>query len=177
MFYNGFEYYIDNDEVIITDYKDKSVIVVNIPETIYGYPVTRVSHEVFWVCKKMMYLTIPNSVRYIDHACFCGCESLISIRLPNSVVYIGNDVFLGCNSLKTIYIPESIEYIGFNCFSNCNSLININNHTFRSMFSLVTNKFIYSNGLIYTIDYQIGYDYRVDNNEYFIDRKRYGSKF
>ena len=68
-------YSINNDEVSIIGYSNVSSgdTEIVIPNTIEGYPVTRISNEAFK-----------------------GSRFLISIILPDSLVGIGNEAFADC---------------------------------------------------------------------------------
>lgn len=76
----------------------------------------------FYNCKKLIQVTIPNSVISIGGYAFSGCTSLTSITIPNSVTSIGSRAFYGCSSLTSITIPNSVTSIGEYAFANCSSI-------------------------------------------------------
>ena len=124
-----FGYDIENGEVTITRYNNDLVEIINgkttitryndspesivIPETIDGYPVTKIDVYCFWFNKNLISLYIPKSIKHIPH---------IALQGTHSLKYINNDMIL-----------------------NQNYLIN--------------NRFIFRDGLCYTITYQICSDY------------------
>lgn len=108
-----FSYEIIDGEVTITRYNDSSESIV-IPETIDGYPVTKIDLYCFWYHNRnLISLYIPKSIKHIPH---------IALQGTHSLKYINNDMIL-----------------------NQNYLIN--------------NRFIFRDGLCYTITYQICSDY------------------
>jgi hypothetical protein len=79
----------------------------------------------FYKCRKLTQVTIPNSVTSIGGSAFSNCSSLTSITIPNSVTSIGNSAFSGCSSLTSITIPNSVTSIGGYAFSGCSELTSI----------------------------------------------------
>ena len=78
MFYNGFEYKIIENKVIITGFNDSSITHIEIPNEIDGYPVTMIgSLETLYTNE----LIIPNSVNNI---------SCIGLRNHGMLKYINN---------------------------------------------------------------------------------------
>lgn len=53
---------------------------------------------------------------------FYGCKNLSGIVLPDSLVRIGRKAFMNCTSLTSITIPANVTSIGFAAFSDCSSL-------------------------------------------------------
>jgi hypothetical protein len=92
--YGNLTYEIIKNEVVITDCVT-SVVDVEIPSKIEGYPVLYIG----------------------DHA-FEECTSLKSVKIPNSVINIGDYAFYKCYSLKTTTIPDSILRIGKKAFDS-----------------------------------------------------------
>ncbi len=71
---NGLEYKIIDEEVVITGYAGTDGIV-NIPETIDGYPVTTIDERAFNEMD-ITDVTIPKSVKIIGTLAFGNCASL-----------------------------------------------------------------------------------------------------
>ncbi len=105
-------------------YKDTEGEVV-IPETYYGYPVTRIDWAAFKDCKKITSVIIPDTITAIDSHVFANCTSLRSITIPDSIISIGSCAFKNCTSLASVTIPDSVISIGSQAFRNCKSLSSI----------------------------------------------------
>lgn len=95
----GFEFsylYPPEDNEIIED--------IEIPETIYGLPVTSVGDNVF-----------ENNV------------NIGSVKIPDTVKYFGRRVFAG-SSVKSVNIPESLKILPSNTFKDCKKLKSVDFH-------------------------------------------------
>ena len=82
-------------------------------------------------CKKLNFVSIPNSVTSIGSEAFYG-TSLTSIKIPDSVTSIGDSAFAGCENLKNIAIGSGVLSIGEKAFSGTgyyNDKSNWNNGT------------------------------------------------
>ena len=75
-----------------------------IPDTLGGYPVTRISGHAFYDCSGLTSITIPDSVTFIGERAFYDCSSLTSITIPNSVTGIGDQAFADCAGLTSITV-------------------------------------------------------------------------
>ena len=117
--------------------------IVKIPEEVVfrnkKYKVTNIGDAVFWECKNLSSIIIPNSVTSIGRSAFWGCESLDNVEIPKSVTSIGGSAFSECKSLTNIVIPNSVTSIGDNAFGSCgklkkivlpNSVTRIDDHAF-----------------------------------------------
>ena len=80
---------------------------------------TVINGDVFYECKKLTSVTIPNSVTTIREGAFWGCKKLASIAIPYSVTTIEYKAFCGCDGLKAIYtlnnVPAEIDKDAFKC--------------------------------------------------------------
>ena len=121
---NGLWYSIENDEVTIGGYSGSATEVI-IPETIEGYPVTKIRYNAFLNCESLESVTIPDSVKTIGDWAFYNCSSLKSITIPDSVKTIGDAVFCYCASLENVTLGNSVTDIGASAFCGCTSLISI----------------------------------------------------
>jgi hypothetical protein len=59
---------------------------------------------------------------------FFYCKNLTSVTIPDSVTDMGNQTFQYCKKLTSIVIPESVTNVGFSAFEDCCNLTSI---TFR----------------------------------------------
>ena len=87
--------------------------------------VTDIGEGAFSDCRSLSNIVIPDSVTDIGKSAFSGCSSLSNIVIPDSVTDIGDDAFFHCSSLSNIVIPDSVTDIGEGAFSDCRSLSNI----------------------------------------------------
>ena len=173
----GFNYKIENNEVIITGYNGKHGKSIEIPEFIEGSPVTKLFYWCFDEQSSIEEIIIPNSVKYINIGAFYKCTSLKQITIPNSVKYIAKDAFNGCISLTNINIPNSVDYIGESAFFRCRYLKTINNIELKTGNNIINNRFLYDSGWVYKIKYQILDDYSCDSDIKSINGKLYCEDF
>lgn len=136
----NFTYSVYDGEATLTGCIDATGDIV-IPETLGGYPVTRIGDQafencenlvsvkipegvtiinadVFYYCRNLISVIIPDTVKTIERGAFFYCEKLISITIPNGVTSIGSLAFYNCESLETIIIPDSITYIADRAFES-----------------------------------------------------------
>ncbi len=122
--YEGLQYRIIDNEIIIVNYIGISTIV-NIPSTINDIDVRSIGDTAFFGCSNLTSITIPSSVISIGDSAFENCNSLINITILEGVITIGEKAFSGCSSLTSIIIPNSVTSIGARTFSSCSSLADI----------------------------------------------------
>jgi hypothetical protein len=99
---------------------------------------------------KIVALTLPDSLTFIESYAFYGCSSLASIDLPESLTFIGHDAFRDCSSLASIDLPDSLTSIGDGGFQDCislaaidlpNSIYSIGHRIFKGCSSLASIDF------------------------------------
>ena len=66
----------------------------------------------FFNCKKLTSVTIPNTVTELGYSAFQGCTALTSLVIPTSVKTITSGVFTDCE-LLTIYCKVSSKPSGW----------------------------------------------------------------
>lgn len=115
-------YTITDGEVTITDCDEDATGKIVIPDTIEGYPVTKIGEGAFWDCTGIKEIVVPNSITVIPDAAFRECETLERITLPDGITSIGNGAFYECEYLASIDIPESVTSIGSGAFLACYKL-------------------------------------------------------
>ncbi len=84
------------------------------------------------------------TVTGIDDYTFYGSKKLVSISIPNTVKTIGDYAFLECRVLKTISLPNDLEFLGEGCFSYTriesfafpHKINKVNNFLFSDCYSL-----------------------------------------
>ncbi|MCR4616043.1 MAG: leucine-rich repeat protein [Clostridiales bacterium] len=90
-----FFYTVDKDNsVILTGYAGNST-VVNIPEKIGSYTVTKLGDRVFENCGNITGVSIPASITSIGAYAFDGCSNLSSVTIPASVRELDKFTFAG----------------------------------------------------------------------------------
>ena len=99
----SFHYVIENGGAVIYEYLG-TARTVTIPETIVGYPVTRIADDAF-KGTAVTSVIVPDTVTEIGWHAFADCTSLTSVTLPASVTSIGYGAFDGCPGL-TVYCPR-----------------------------------------------------------------------
>ncbi|MBQ6893747.1 MAG: leucine-rich repeat domain-containing protein [Clostridia bacterium] len=143
--YDVYTFYIENEEAHITNVSNSIGNNVNIPETLYGYPVGTIANYyvrsvdqgpghyfdrsyyvgAFGGKSQIVSITMPNSVKNINSLAFRNCTSLRSITLSENLEVIGDYAFENCQSLVSLTIPEGVKSIGNNAFTGCTSLTSI----------------------------------------------------
>ena len=121
-----FKYSVNGDGTVrIMKYTGKSA-AVQIPENLFGKPVTSLGDFAFSGNAKVTDIIVPGSVKSIGGGVFANCGSIRRIVLPNGIPAITSRAFYVCRSLTDIRIPESVTRIDKFAFANCISLKEIN---------------------------------------------------
>lgn len=100
-------------------------ISLSIPYSLNGIAVRTIGGSGFSDCKKLVGITIPDSVTHIQYNAFWGCYNLTSITIPDSVTNIGDKAFVGCSKLESVNIPNGVKWIKEGTFAGCNKLTSI----------------------------------------------------
>ena len=128
-------YFVKNGEATVAAEKDGKYCcavspspkgAITIPETLGGVKVTGIGSMLFYRCKEVSSVTIPEGVTSIGPNAFDLCFGLKSVTIPSSVKTIGAWAFSACFQLQPVTLPESLEYIGNGAFINCRSLKVVN---------------------------------------------------
>lgn len=103
-------------ERLLSDAKCKRIVSVTIPDS-----VETIERVAFYGCSELKSVTFGNSVTSIGEAAFYGCKSLTSVTIPDSVITIENEAFYNCTELGSVIIGKSVKSIGGSAFnySNC----------------------------------------------------------
>lgn len=143
--YENFRYSKEGDEITITGCVDRSVTVINVPDDIYGYPVTKIADRAFDYCQNADNITLPDTIKSV------GINAFEDTKLYEDIVYnwdnpqdfILNDVLihfvspegtdyvipdgvrvladgvLNDRNMTSVTIPEGVMYIGNSAVSWC----------------------------------------------------------
>ncbi|HWJ03016.1 MAG TPA: leucine-rich repeat protein, partial [Verrucomicrobiae bacterium] len=117
-----FTYSVTDGKAEVTGYSPDGPKDVVIPNTLGGYPVTRIGPSVFdfkWINS----VRIPDGVTSIGNYAFAA-NNLTSLDIPDSVISIGYYAF-GINKLTSVTIPDGVASIADYAFSNNHSLTSI----------------------------------------------------
>lgn len=124
-----YSYIVENNYATIVDYFGTSGIV-EIPETIGGYVVTKIGSSAFRdfsyydkIKGKTVYLssvTLPSSVREIGEFAFAKNSCLSDVNFGTRVEKIGASAFAGCSVLYNVSLPNKTTEIGDYCFMDTN---------------------------------------------------------
>ena len=79
--------------------------------------------NIFYNCKKLERITVPEGVTDIPENAFRGCNYLKYIELPNGLKTVGQQAFEGCISLQRANLPDSVTSIGTCAYRYCENLI------------------------------------------------------
>ena len=104
---------------------DESDILVIVPATHEGLPVTEIGDDAFSDDSVVQEVSLPESIKSIGYSAFARCTSLKKINLPSQLTSIGYAAFGSCNSLQQIDLPVGITSIQAGTFSYCGSLTEI----------------------------------------------------
>ena len=125
-------YKIDNEWVgfnpvtqTLTWWPDSSESIT-IPVDFEGVEVKKIGEWAICNHKKLVTITIPDTVEEFEEGAFYGCPNLKNVKGMKNVKIIGDSAFSKCTSLTTLKDPESVTIIGEYAFRNCESLTAIN---------------------------------------------------
>lgn len=95
------------------------IITVVIPNGVMVIP-----RSMFFSCKNLEKVTIPDTVECIEEYAFAGCTALKQIDFQNlsRLKSIGHSAFDKCASLKEAHFPSSLEELGDAAFRDCTAL-------------------------------------------------------
>lgn len=119
-----FGYKVESDAAIITSYnKDNSYNSdeVIIPDTLGGYPVTRIGDNAFQ-SKYIYQIVLPAALTSIGNGTFSS-NMIEALELPNTVTEIGTRAFQA-NHISKLELGSGLETIGAYAFSG-NSVTNL----------------------------------------------------
>jgi hypothetical protein len=81
--------------------------------------------QVFYGCKNLVSINIPDGVKIIPSSTFNGCTKLKNLKLGSGVTTIGSSAFSQCDSLESVIIPEKVTKIEGFAFNGCENLASV----------------------------------------------------
>jgi len=73
-----------------------------------------------------IHVIIPIGVEKLKNSIFWNCKTIKKITLPDTVYSLGGDTFYNCEKLSELKIPKNVTIIGDNPFANCPKLNLVN---------------------------------------------------
>lgn len=86
---------------------------------------TTIANEMFFSCRNITSIIIPNNITTIGKKSFDICDNLTNITIPNSITSIGDSAFYRCKKLTNIIIPNSVISLGTAIFEQCSSIVSV----------------------------------------------------
>lgn len=102
----------------ITGWNYYGALVLDLPDTFRGLPVSRVGRGAFSGIS-MTRLILGNEITELDASAFSGCKELEQIVFNNKLEIIGESAFRSCTSLQSVELPDSVHEIGRYAFYGC----------------------------------------------------------
>lgn len=98
-------------------------------------------------CDRLSLVFIPNEVKSFGYQSFRGDTSLRMIPMPQSLTLIDDMAFMGCNGISEITLPLNVRTIGANMLKDCRNISQINVESGNSCF-------VSHHGVLYTHSFE-----------------------
>ena len=85
------------------------------------------SAEIFYNCRALTSIKLPDEMRTIGESMFAGCLSLEEVKLPSKLEAIRMNAFLNCDLITEIILPSTLNSIESNAFLGCYKLYSVCN--------------------------------------------------
>ena len=146
----------------------------------------KVSDYMFYNCKQLVNLMLPDNTTVIEDYAFADCDrlsvisipervkafgvqsfrndiSLLRIPMPSELTSINDYAFMGCNGISEITIPASVTNIGDGIVKDCQNISKINVAEENSHFAS-------ENGVLYTstFDELLIFPVNYESNSYIV---------
>lgn len=72
---------------------------------------------IFYDCKQLKTIELPDSITTIKRSAFNGCSTLTNVKLPKNLKVIEEGAFFKCNNLKQLTLPKSCTKLGTDAFA------------------------------------------------------------
>ena len=115
-------YWGDGVEIVSNTYNDVGVIIFSGDVD----TISSSSSGPFRGNTRLLTITLPRSIDYIQSYAFAGCSSLKEIEIPGKVGgNLGSYCFYQCTSLVKVKINQGVTKLSSNSFRGCTSLVSI----------------------------------------------------
>ena len=115
-------YWGDGVEIVSNTYNDVGVIIFSGDVD----TISSSSSGPFRGNTRLLTITLPRSIDYIQSYAFAGCSSLKEIEIPSKVGgNLGSYCFYQCTSLVKVRINQGVTKLSSKSFRGCTSLISI----------------------------------------------------
>jgi hypothetical protein len=105
---------------------DAFALCINLTNITLSQQLTSISNNLFYGCKKLLTITLPNSsLLTIETQAFQDCSSLTEFNIPVSVNTFGNKIFQGCAGLNKITINKEYPNLAYVLYGLDNPNLNI----------------------------------------------------
>ena len=121
---NGFEYYVFQNEIIISGVTDKNLEVLDVPSHINRFPVVSIEREVFRGLQNLIAAYLPDTLQVISNHAFADCPNLKVVQCNADGLMIHGGAFKNCEKLTEFNSYEKI-YLQASVFENCKNLRHI----------------------------------------------------
>lgn len=122
-------------------YNCKQLINLILPEN-----TTDIEGYAFADCDRLSVISIPDGVKSFGVQSFRNDISLLRIPMPSGLIYIKDYAFIGCNGISEITIPASVTDIGDGIVKGCQNISKIN-------VAEGNNHFASEDGVLYTSNF------------------------
>ena len=95
---------------------------ITIPNTLDGYPVTKLDNYLFYNHTGLTSVVIQSNMKKIGRDAFRGLTNLESVKLPRNLENIFTFAFYECKALKSVSIPNDVVDISYGAFARCEAL-------------------------------------------------------
>ena len=86
---------------------------------------TNIGNGVFYNCKQLNNIIIPNTVTTMGYAVLQDCSKLKSVVFPEAMTIINDHMCSGCTALENVQMPTEPVSINYAAFNGTSSLKNI----------------------------------------------------
>jgi len=173
-----YKYAAGNECAVIIEAAEgfKNVETLEIPSTIDGVNIVKISNYAFQNQSSLKSIVLPNEIIDIGISAFENCNNLVEVNFPEKLQYIRRDAFKNC-ALKEINIFSNVKIIGDSAFENCNFLesITVDNNN-KSYYSKDEVLFKYDNYEPSLIKYPAAHDrkeYTIPDNIKVIEKSAF----